>query len=347
MEEGAMASSKRPTLRDVAELAGVSTATVSYVINDGPRRTSSEVRMRVLRAVADLGYHPNGMARNLRQQRSRTIAFVEYSHRPFESLISAFVGSIVGTVVEECSAFGNHVIFQPITFGQSEAPLASLIKSGQIDGLLIRTIDVRPPDDPIVRLILDSQIPTVSIEVRVARDLPSVTFDDEGGGELATRHLIERGHTRIAFMGGGPQHQSSRLRQAGFLRVMQEAGLPVVPAWMSDCDWGMEAAGATILELVHRPDPPTAIFCASDDMAVGAANALVAEGLRIPDDLAIMGFDDSPLSRALRPRLSTVHIPLAEIARRGVHLLRDCIESADIADPHVVLHPELRIRDST
>jgi LacI family transcriptional regulator len=320
-----MGHTRRITLRDVAARAGVSTAVVSYVINNGPRPTSAEVRERVLRAIAELDYHPNGVARGLRAKRTHTIAFVANDFRPLESFGSHYLASILSALTGALQEHGHYLLMFPLKIGDDPRAINALLHSGRLDGIALRLVQDPPQSDELLQLIAASGLPCVCVERPGAErfGFPAITYDDASGAYAAARHLIERGHRRIATISGDMRYATARARLAGFTRALSEAGIALPPELAVECEWGTIVAARATERLLDMPDPPTAIFAASDDMAIGAINAARERGIHVPNDLAVVGFDDIPLSEEINPLVSTVRIPLAAMGRRVAELLVD------------------------
>jgi DNA-binding LacI/PurR family transcriptional regulator len=338
---------KRATQRDVAELANVSTAVVSYVINNGPRPTSPEVRRRVLAAIEELDYHPNGFARGLRAQRTNTVAFILYDFHPLDSFTSHYLGPITSAIIADLTAHGYYLIIQPVQVGEDTASVERLLHSGRIDGVIMRMVQDPGMADRLPRLIRESGLACVSIERQGHPDFPAVVTDDEAGAEAATSHLIEKGHRRIALINGDPRFHTAHARGRGFRTAMKQAGLDIDESMVMFCNWSSaEAIDATRM-LMAMEHPPTAIFCTSDDMAFGAMNALTYDGFRIPDDVAIVGFDDALQAQHLIPALTTVRIPLVEIGTLAGSLVRAAIEGEPIDPIQQILPLELIERGTT
>lgn len=318
-----MERKRRVTQRDVAGRANVSTAVVSYVINDGPRPTSPEVRARVLRAVAELGYHPNAVARGLRAGRTHTIGFVANDYAPLETFGSHYLASILSAMTGELKARDHYLLIYPMAIGEELAPLARLLRSDRLDGLVVRLVHDPPATDELLALIAETHVPCVCIERPAAArfGFPSVTYDDAAGAAAATRYLIERGHRRIAHLHGDLRYATAQARRAGYRRALTEAGLAVDPDLDRATEWSAAQAAVAMRALLRLPAPPTAVFAASDDLGLGALEAARAAGCRVPDDVAVIGFDDIPLAREITPSLTTVRIPLAEIGRRAARLV--------------------------
>ena len=342
-----MRPAKRATQRDVARLANVSTAVVSYVVNDGPRPTSPEVRRRVLAAIEELDYHPNGFARGLRAQRTHTVAFIVYDFHPVDSFTSHYLGPITSGIIGDLTAHGYYLIIQPVKVGEDTESVERLLHSGRIDGAIMRMVQDPDASDPLPDLIRASGIACVGIERQGHPDFPAVLTDDESGAEAATAHLIEKGHRRISLINGDPRFQTAHARDRGFRAAMTQAALEIDESMVVYCNWSSTETIVAVRQLMAMPMPPTAIFCTSDDMAFGAMNALIYDGFRIPEDVAIVGFDDVTQAQHLIPGLTTVRIPLVEIGRLAGTLVRASIEGQPIDPIQRILPVELIQRGTT
>ncbi|HEY7033806.1 MAG TPA: LacI family DNA-binding transcriptional regulator [Thermomicrobiales bacterium] len=314
---------KRTTLRDVAARANVSTAVVSYVINGGPRPTSAEVRERVLKAIAELDYHPNGFARGLRARRTHTIGFVTSDRDPMECIGSHYVASLLSVLTGELKQRGYYLLIYPMMFGEDLAPLEALLRGGRLDGVFLRLVQDSPATDALVARVTAADIPCVCIERPAAPrfGLSAVTYDDVGGAALATRHLVARGHRRIAHLRGDVRYASALARLDGYRQALSECGLPLDERLIRGADWEMATAAASVETLLALEEPPTAIFAASDDLALGALERLRALGRRVPEEVAVVGFDGIPLAQEVTPSLTTIRVPFDEIGRRATELL--------------------------
>lgn len=340
---------KRTTLRDVAHQASVSTAVVSYVINNGPRPTSSEVRARVLQAITDLDYHPNSIARGLRARRSHMIGFIANDFHALDSFGSHYLASILSAFTAELKQHRHYMVMYPLIVGEDPAPLDDLIRSGHLDGVALRRVEDPPTPDPLLTMIKRAEMPCVCIErpAGPAFGITSILYDDHGGGAMATMHLLGKGHRRIAHLGGDPRYASAQAREAGYRAALHEAGITPELELMRVANWNQSEAAAVTRELMGLPHPPTAIFAASDDMALGALEALRAMSHRIPEDVAVIGFDGIALGQSAVLPLSSIRVPLAEIGRRAARALIGGPDAA-VPDPATdVLPVELIIGQTT
>jgi len=334
---------KRVTNRDVARLAGVSTAVVSYVINNGPRSTSYEVRKRVLEAVKTLGYHPSALARGLRDQRSQTIGFVVNDYFPLAVFISAYSAGVLTGLIDQLKQRRYYLLVYPIEIGEDLSSFELLLHSGRLDGIVVRLVQDSPASDRLLRIVAAAKIPCVCIERSVAPrfPFPSVTTDDATGAEQAMQYLVSQGHRRIGYIHGDLRYASAQTRLEIYKRVLSANGLPLNERLIRGHSWTSADAAAAMRDLLSLNKPPTAVFAASDELARSAINVLREQGLRVPNDMAVVGFDDMPLARDMTPALTTVRIPLLEMGRTAADLLLQQIDQPYAPGVSVVMQTEL------
>jgi DNA-binding LacI/PurR family transcriptional regulator len=310
-----------PTIRDVARHAGVSVATVSRVINDSPL-VVEPTRTRVRAAVAELGYRLNATARNLSMGRAQAIGVVV----PFfttPSVIERLRG-----VVARLGRGGRRdydlLLFDVEAPEQREVAMRDLARRDRVAGLLIVSLGVT---DAEVEALERDALPAVLVDATHPR-LPRVVIDNVHGGELAGAHLLAKGHRRIAFVGDHPTNPygftSSEDRRRGFNLALARAGLGSDPRLQRFGAHERDAAGALTLELLRLSDPPTAVFAASDLLAIGVLKAAESLGRRVPEDVAVIGFDDVDLAEIVG--LTTIRQPLWEGGVRAADLLLAAIE---------------------
>lgn len=337
---------KRVTHRDVARLANVSTAVVSYVVNNGPRPTSPEARERVLNAIRELGYHPNAAARSLRAQRSHTVGFVAYDVDPLEMFVSPYSAGILTGLAAELQRRDHYLLIYPQNLGEPVAPLERLLRSARLDGVVVRLIQDPPATDALMETIVATGVACVCIERACAPrfGLASVTYDDALGAAVATRYLIEQGHRRVAHLSGEMTFVTAQERLDGYRHALEEAGLPLDPQLIRGARWNTSNVAADIRALLALDDPPTAIFAANDNLALVALEELRRHGLDVPRDIAVVGFDDIDIAAQSSPPLTTVRIPLAELGRRAAELV---LAAAVDENPQSVTLPVELIRRGT
>ena len=327
------------TIREVAESAGVSYATVSHVINN-TRVVTPETRERVLAAMSALNYRPNALARSLRQGKTNSLGLVlPDSANPFFAEISRSI---------EAEAFNKgYSVFLCNTELDTQRELfyVDVLSKKQVDGIIfVAAGDQADSLDFLVR----ENMPVVMID----RDLPNVKVDavlpdHELGGTLATRHLIELGHTRIACIAGPSSITPSAERIIGYRKALEQANIPYDENLVIRGDYHAQS-GMEITKSILQMDPrPTAIFALNDLMAIGALRAAAEAGCSIPKDLAVVGYDDLEISQFTNPPLTTIAQPKHEIGVQAVNLLVERISQKDRPPSRLVLPPELIVRRST
>jgi LacI family transcriptional regulator len=325
----------RVTITDVALAAGVSVATVSKVINSryGVAASTSE---RVLEVIHQLGYESSLVARSLRSHRTNVIGILVAEFEPFSAEILKGAGGALDDSDYELLAYTGARRSGGTGW---ERRYLSRLSGTLIDGAILVTPTV---------VDADASIPIVAIDPHTGpAELPTVESDNLTGGLLATRHLIELGHRRIGFLAGRPDLQSSRLREAGYLQALAEAGITPDPDLVRNSDFRRETAREPARALLSRPDRPTAVFAANDLSAIGTMDVAAQLGLAVPGDLSVIGFDDIPEAARTTPPLSTVRQPIQQMGAAAVEMLITLLDGGTPADPHVQLPTALVLRAST
>jgi LacI family transcriptional regulator len=311
-------AARRPTMTDVAKAAGVSQSTVSMVLNsvDGARLTA-ETRARVTAAAAALGYRlprrePSSEASGLRRNViGYLVDEISTSPHPVVSVDGARDAAWEHDCVVTVMVTRNNA-------EQEAAAIAALQANPALLGVVYSTIFTREVALPEAL----RTVPTVLLNCHddTAR-VPAVVPGEVGGGHAATEFLISQGHARIGFINGEPWMEAAKDRLKGYRRALATADLPFDPALLRDGDWMSGTGFDATLSLMKEPRPPSAIFCANDLMALGALEALKQLGLRVPEDVSVLGYDDQEISRHTHPPLSTVVLPNYEMGRAAVEML--------------------------
>jgi len=331
-------------------MAGVSTAVVSYVINNGPRPTSPEVRERVLQAIQALDYYPNAFARGLRVRRTNTVGLIVNDYNALEVFLSPYSASILTGLTVQLKAHNYYVMVYPSIVGEDPEVSGQLLRSGRLDGIVVRLVQDPPATDALLEAISEANVPCVCIErAGAARfGFGAVTFDDEQGAHAATSYLIERGHRRIAHLSGDRRYSIAQGRLAGYQRALSDRGLPADPALVVGDDWAPITARSGVKRLLELPVPPTAIVAASDHLAFVALEELRLRGYRVPEDIALIGFDDTDLAAQVQPQLTTVHVPMMDIGLRAATMVLEGIaDEGGSAYRQIVTLPVELIRRGT
>jgi len=325
------------TISSVASLAGVGVGTVSRVLN-GSGAVSGATRMRVLEAIEALDFEPSAAARALSTGRTSTVGVLA----PFftePSVVERLRGA-----TRRLAAAGYQVTLLDVERPEHrETALRSLSAKGRVDGVLVVSL---PPTSAQLERLEAAGIPVALVDRR-ADGAPGVSIDDEAGGRLATRHLLGLGHTRIAFVGdieGGPfGFTSSEARRRGYEAALREAGTAPRRKLLRRGPHRRDAARAATHELLALPEPPTAVFAASDHQALGVLEAAASAGVAVPERLSVIGFDDVELARYCG--LTTVAQPLEESGARGAELLLCALAGGEPRSLQLEL--ELRVRSTT
>jgi DNA-binding LacI/PurR family transcriptional regulator len=332
-----------PTLEEVAALAGVSRATVSRVVNGSPK-VSPAVRAQVERAVAKLGYVPNRAARSLVTRRADSVALVV--SEPHTRLLSEpfFAGTVRG-VSAALAETGVQLLLLIDHDPPDRGRLERYVVGGHVDGVLLTSVH---GDDPLPGILERAGVPAVLVG-RPAGTGPAsyVDADNRGGARQAVDHLARRGRRRIAAIAGPQDMGVGQDRLDGYRDGLQAADLASDGDLVEEGDFTEEGGAAAMARLLARPGRPVdAVFAASDLMAAGALRALRAAGRRVPDDVAVVGFEDSAVARYTQPPLTTVRQPIEEMGRQATRLLLAKV-AGEAAGMHLVLDVELVVRAST
>ena len=327
------------TIREVAESAGVSYATVSHVINN-TRLVSPETRERVLEAMVKLNYRPNALARSLRQGKTNTIGLV------LPDSANPFFAEISRSIEDEAFKKGYSVVLCNTESDTTrELFYVDLLSKKQVDGIVFVAAGDQADS---LDFLLGRNLPVVMIDRNIPDvEVDAVLTDHQLGGWLATHHLIELGHTRIACIAGPSSITPGAERLIGYRKALEEAGIPFDENLILRGDYHARS-GMEVTQFILQMDPrPTAIFALNDLMALGALRAAAEAGYSVPSDLAIVGYDDLEISRFTNPPLTTIAQPKKEIGAQAVHLLVDRMAHKSNTTNRLVLEPELIIRRST
>jgi len=337
---------KRATSLDVAKKAGVSRTTVSFVLNKVPGVSISEVtRKRVLKVAHKLNYHPNEAGLRLASGKSRTIGLV-LCQSPEQVFADALLPQVILGVEQAAIQQGFHVLLKAVE-PKDAVGYTRLIRENHVDGILLS--GPRRDDQEIIRLHQEG-VPIMLMGQLPDTDIPFADVDATAGAVLAVNHLIEFGHRRIAIITNAPlSYTSARQRRAGYLKALKQANLKAEKTLTKEGAYtpasGFEAM--TALLNMSRRQRPTAVFVASDVVAIGAMLAITRAGLRIPRDIALVGFDDIPLAEYFDPPLTTIHLPAYGLGWAAGERLIRLIRGEGLDQPCLLMDSELIIRAST
>jgi LacI family transcriptional regulator len=334
-------------IQAVADAAGVSKTTVSHVIS-GNRPVSAATRRRVERIMEEMGFRPNFFAQALKSQRSHTVALI------VQDLTNPFYPALARGLQRSVAAQDQVVMLFDASAGAALThAFVEAVVQRRVDGVVVAVSNV---EGELVEL-RRAGIAVVAVGSGLTdRPIDWVSGDDVRIGADATRHLYGRGHRRIATISGPPDTGQGAGRVSGYLEAMRDLGLRSGAALRVVGDWTRDGGARALRELLDRGNPPTAVFCANDLMAIGAMDAAFAAGLDVPRDLAIVGVDDIDAAGLVRPALTTIRVPAEEIGRAAGDLLLHRVAagstdspealSAGLSHRHVLVQHALISRDS-
>lgn len=326
---------KRPTIHDVAAAAGVSIATVSKAVN-GRYGVSDETARRVFDAVQSLNYESSLVARSMRSRRTGVVGVLVPAFEPFSVEVLKGVGAALRETDLDVMAYSG--AGQPHSAGWERRSLARL--SGTlVDGAILVTPTV---------VDVSVEIPVVAIDPHTGPgQFPTVASDNYAAAKLATRHLIELGHRRIAFLAGRDDLMSSQLRERGYRAALRAAGIRFDRELIGVGDYEVESARSTAQQLLARPERPTAVFAANDLSAIATLGAAAELGIAVPEQLSVVGFDDIPEASRTTPPLTTVRQSMQLLGRTAAEMLLTLMEGEPLPKPDLTLGTRMITRGST
>lgn len=346
-----MISRKRVTIKKVAQAAGVSTQTVSRVLNDRPD-VSPETRKRVRAVISELGYTPSALARSLIRGRSYNLGVVGYG-------LSYYGPARILTGVERRAnemgySLQLNLLRSPET-NYGEEVFRSLLNR-QVDGIIWAVPEIGANRDWLAEQLHEISVPVVFLNMQPVSGVPLAAIDNREGGRLAVEHLLAQGYRRIGIITGPASWWEAQQREAGWRDAMQAAGVTDLERLKSPGDWYPSSGASGLESLLQQVPDLEAVFACNDPMAVGALQTARRLGRRVPEDLAIIGFDDIPEAAYTFPALSTIRQPLVELGAKAVELLHSLLEGQSEeaggelslqGSPVVWLRPQLVVRDSS
>lgn len=325
------------TIKDIARLAGVSHTTVSRALNDSPL-INPETKERIKAIAGSMNYTPNYSARSLVLDRSYNLGLF------FSTL---HTGTSAGFLYEAIKGV-NDVIkdqYNLIVRGIDDFKSYHNVNRKSFDGLIVMSQSLS--DQSFIEYAAEKEIPLVVLNRQIdGIEVMNLVPDDQAGAFKVVEHLLTSGHRKIAIIEGKAGFKSTQARREGYLEALRRYGVPVPEEYSVPGDYDLESGYAAMNRLLELGDVPTAVFCCNDDMALGAIKAITERGLRVPDDLSVVGFDDHLFSGYMTPALTTVKRPIEEISRAGAEKLLSFIEKKEMERSTVFFHTELVVRDS-
>jgi LacI family transcriptional regulator len=332
----------RLTIEEIADLADVSRSTVSRVLNDRSG-VKSVVRQRVLQVIAAHNYTPRAAARNLASAHSDSIG-VLIPRSAAVSLSDPFIATMIQSLFEACAQQGYFAMLAMLTADREPGFYDRILRGRHFDGVIMFSSDI---DDPILPLLIKDGGPLVLIGRHpYFNNFAWVDVENRAGAHDAVMHLIQRGHRRIGLINGQLQMEAALARRDGYKQALLEEGIAIDPELMVEGFYSQTAAYQAMQRLLDLPHPPSAVFASSDTMAIGALEAIRNRGLRVPQDVAVIGYDDLPLAAHATPPLTSVHQPVDEMSAHAVRLVIEQIRG-ESAGRSVQLAARLVVRESS
>jgi DNA-binding LacI/PurR family transcriptional regulator len=326
------------TIREVADAAGVSIATVSRVLNNKPHPVGEETRRRILALADELGYRPNLAARSLRTERSSTIGIIT------DNIDSPHTTMMIRGIQDRVKEEGYIcVVISADWDPKNEREAIHDLASRSIDGIIFAETWHRSANE----ILALSNKPFVFVHRQFPSEHPySVTPDEVYGARLATGHLLSLGHRRVGYINGPVEFYASADRLQGYREELAAHRIAYDPALVTRGDWQVESGYAAMVELLAVEPRPTAVFAGNDLMAAGALYAIFDAGLRVPQDIAIVGYDNREIARIFRPSMTTVVLPLYGMGQASAQILLDLLGGRAVTGGEVKIRGRLIIRES-
>jgi DNA-binding LacI/PurR family transcriptional regulator len=335
---------KRATSLDVAKKAGVSRTTVSFVLNNVPGVSISDAtRKKVLDTARSINYHPNATGRKLVSGKSNTLGLV-LCQSPEQVFADAFLPQVIMGVEQAALEQGFHVMLKQVEPNDAEGYIR-LINENHVDGIILS--GPRQDDKEIIRLYCEG-VPIMLMGQLPDTRIPFVDIDAAAGAETAVQHLIDLGHRRMAIITNAPlTYTSAQQRRSGYMQALTKAGISVNENLIEEGNYTPSSGFAAMEKLLKNSPIPSAVFIASDVVAMGAILAIKRAGLSIPEDIAIVGFDDIPLSEYFDPPLTTIKVPAYGLGWAVSERLIRLIRNEDLGETNMFLKSNLVVRESS
>ena len=325
------------TIKDVAREAGVSVATVSRVWNEAAF-VSPETRQRVAAVATRMGYSPHGAARSLITRTTHTLGVL------LPDLYGEFFSEIIRGIDHTAQAAGYHILVSSSHDSKDEIDAALRSMRGRVDGMIIMSPDLEAQQ---TLHALQGSFPVVLLNGGAeSKAFDTITIENHEGAREMALHLVAHGHTRIAMICGPRRNYDAAERLRGYQSALTESGIALAESLVVQGDFSELAGHRAVKQLLDLQHRPTAIFAANDSMAIGALSALREAGLRVPEDIAVAGFDDIPMARYMNPPLSTVHVDISKLGERAAALLLSSLHQGPRPREQLQLSTTLVIRSS-
>jgi LacI family transcriptional regulator len=334
---------KRPTIKDIAKIAVVSPTAVSMALNDRPR-IGQETRKRILRIAKELNYQPNFVARSLVIKRSHTIGLI------ITTIMNPFYPELAKGIEDKALELGYNIILCSTNYDlKLEKYYIDMLRSKGVDGIIFSSVEI---NDPNIKPLIEDHFPFILVNRRIhnrfiAKKIDYIVLDNFLGGYLAMEHLLKLGHHRIGIIAGALNISTAVEKTEGVKKSLKDYGIKLDPNLMRECNFSKELAYHATKKFLSMETPPTAIFAQNDYMSLGVREALLDSGLKIPENMALVGFDDIASTALRGVEITTVSQKKYEMGALAVRILIDKIKNGTPAGVNqIILEPELIIRNS-
>lgn len=327
------------SIHDVAKEAGVSVATVSKVLNDYPD-VSDKTRKKVNMVIEQLHYHPNVVARGLVKRRSWTVGVLLTV--PFTN---PFVAELLEGIKTALENSGYDLVRLSTRFDDPNYSFIKHCRSRNVEGVVVFGVE---RDNPSIEELLNSDIPTMFVDTDIiGKRAGYITTDNQNAIQMSVKHLYELGHHKIAYISGtlGPSIANTRLE--GYKEGLKNCNLPYVTSYLEVCDYSFDEGAAAMRRLLQLEEPPTGVVCTSDLAAFGAIYEIERHGLRVPEDVSVVGFDNTYHAQVFKPNLTTINQNIYSIGIKSIECLIGLIENPDFSPPVITEPSELIVRQTT
>ncbi|WP_223700783.1 LacI family DNA-binding transcriptional regulator [Sutcliffiella deserti] len=327
------------TIEDVAKLAGLSRTTVSRVINNHPY-VSEKKRSLVMNAMSELGYVPNSSARSLRSQKTEMVALL------IPRVMNPFFSELIERMEMAAAENGYQLIICQTKYSKKkELDYLNLLKTKQVDGIILSSIQ---NDWNVIEPFLEFGPIVLCNEFEEDAHVPSVRLDQTYGGYISTKHLLDLGHRKIAYCTGGYKSNVAKSREIGFLKALEEFEVSFQEEFSFRNAFTIEDGREILREIITLKDRPTAIFTGGDEVAAGIITEAKRHGIKVPEDLAVVGFDNQAITELVEPSITTVYQPIEEMARKTFQIMMEKVNSKRYRQKEIVEYDlELIVREST
>lgn len=330
------------TIKDIARTLNISVSTVSYALNGGPRSVPEEVKERIFRVARELNYRPNRLAKSMVTGRSDTIGVVP-PHFAEDIFLSPYLHIALNGIANQCGIQGQDVLLFTRYSETEREEMVSLLVDGRVDGVVF----IAPHfNHKTVELATSLHMPCVTVSGTSVPGTCSFVSDSRLGIHQAMQHLFDLGHRKIAHVAGRLDMSDAVERLRAYQEFLIDHGLDYREDWVAMGQFVIDGGRRALHQFLQLKDRPTAIVCANDEMAIGVLVEALNSGIKIPQEISVVGFDDSPRSAQVYPALTTIRQPIGEMGAAAAIALHDLIEGRE-PDPENLFPTELVVRDST